>query len=75
MAMRPPVKLCSALAQALGGLGIASLDAVSLEGDEGIGVLRETGSHRLGQPAMAGIAAQHGFRQFQVEGTGLAGQV
>ena len=37
------------LVKKLGGLGIASLDAVSLEGDEGIGVLRETGSHRLGQ--------------------------
>ena len=73
--MGSTVELRSALTQPVSRPGVPGFDPVGLEGDEGIGILRETGRHRLGQRTMTWIAAQYGLRQLQVKGACLAGQV
>ena len=63
-----------ALALAQRGAHVGGLQPFGVEGDEGVGVLREAAGHGLGQRGVAGGLAQHRFRQLQVESRGVARQ-
>ena len=62
-------------AQLLGGAGVGGVEAVGLEGDEGVGVLREAAGHRGGEAGVLRLGAQDGFGELEVEGGGVAGEV
>ena len=51
------------------------VEAVGLEGDEGVGVLREAAGHRGGEAGVLRLGAQDGFGELEVEGGGVAGEV
>lgn len=72
--MGPGVEFGGTLAQPFRRLGIAALDLLGLEGDEGVGILREAGGNRFGQRRMPGLPGEDGFRQFQMKGRRIAQQ-
>ncbi len=72
MSVRAQVEPSGALVELMRLLRILRGELFGLEGDEGVGVLREAGRDRFGQLELARRFAQQRFRQLQVEGAGLA---
>jgi hypothetical protein len=62
------------LVDPLGGPAVACLQPLGLGVHEGVGVLRETAGHRLGQAQVIRRAPQHRLRQLEVERARVACQ-
>jgi hypothetical protein len=72
--MRSRIQAGSTIPQAAGRLGVRGFDAVALEFDEGVGILREAARNGRRQRQMVRCLDQHRLGQLEVKSTGVARQ-